>query len=173
MRIFDRDLVAAGLAQRASNAKTGKVKIVKRDERGRSIDIHALRHTFGTHLSKGGVAPRTAQAAMRHGDIALTMQVYTDPKLLDVRAALDALPRLPLALKQTPSGKDSASAIARPIALPPVQSRTERGFKGHVREQSGAGTNARVHTPNVVVSGASGNNKGSESTSDPSRTQSG
>jgi hypothetical protein len=30
---------------------------------------------------------------MRHSDIKLTMNVYTDPKLLDVRAALDALPR--------------------------------------------------------------------------------
>ena len=54
---------------------------------GRTIDVHALRTTFGTHLSKGGVAPRTAQAAMRHSDIKLTMGVYTDPRLLDVRGA--------------------------------------------------------------------------------------
>ena len=33
---------------------------------------------------------------MRHSDIDLTMNVYTDPKLLDVRGALDALPMLPL-----------------------------------------------------------------------------
>jgi integrase len=81
-RILDRDLKMAG--------------IPKRDERGRTLDVHALRHTFGTLLSKGGVSPRTAQAAMRHQDIKLTMNVYTDPKLLDVRAALDALPALPL-----------------------------------------------------------------------------
>jgi Phage integrase family len=60
------------------------------------LHVHALRHTFGTLLSKGGIAPRTAQAAMRHSDIKLTMNVYTDPKLLDVRGALDALPSLPL-----------------------------------------------------------------------------
>ena len=35
------------------------------DDRGRTIDVHALRHTFGTHLSKAGVPLRTAQAAMR------------------------------------------------------------------------------------------------------------
>ena len=58
--------------------------------------MHALRTTFGTLLSKGGVAPRTAQAAMRHSDLKMTMQVYTDPKLLDVRGALDVLPALPL-----------------------------------------------------------------------------
>jgi hypothetical protein len=33
---------------------------------------------------------------MRHSKIELTMNVYTDPKLLDVRGALDALPELPL-----------------------------------------------------------------------------
>jgi len=33
---------------------------------------------------------------MRHSSIDLTMNVYTDPRLLDVRKALDALPDLPL-----------------------------------------------------------------------------
>jgi integrase len=83
LRILNRDLRLAG--------------IPKRDDRGRTLDVHALRTTFGTLLSKGGVAPRTAQAAMRHSDIKLTMGVYTDPRLLDVRGALDVLPLLPLA----------------------------------------------------------------------------
>jgi integrase len=82
LRILNRDLKAAGIA--------------KVDERGRTLDVHALRTTFGTLLSKGGVAPRTAQAAMRHASLDMTMQVYTDPKLLDVRGALDSLPMLPL-----------------------------------------------------------------------------
>jgi hypothetical protein len=33
---------------------------------------------------------------MRHSDIQLTMNVYTDPRLLDVRGALDVLLALPL-----------------------------------------------------------------------------
>jgi integrase len=78
IKIFDRDLAAAGIA--------------KRDERGRVVDIHALRHTFGTHLSKAGVSPRVAMAAMRHSSLDLTMSVYVDPVLLDVGAAVDALP---------------------------------------------------------------------------------
>ena len=82
LRILNRDLQTAG--------------IPKRDERGRTVDVHALRHSFGTLLSKGGVAPRTAQAAMRHSTIDLTMNVYTDPKLLDVQGALDVLPALRL-----------------------------------------------------------------------------
>lgn len=88
VRILNRDLKLAG--------------IEKKDERGRTVDVHALRHSFGTLLSKGGVQPRTAQAAMRHSSIDLTMNVYTDPRLLDVHGALDALPMLPLA-----GGKDS------------------------------------------------------------------
>ncbi len=95
VKILDLDLVAAGIARRT---KVGpkKWKIDKRDDRGRTVDVHALRHTFGTLLSKGGVAPRTAQAAMRHSTINLTMNTYTDPKLLDVAGAMDALPALPL-----------------------------------------------------------------------------
>jgi len=82
VRILDRDLKLAG--------------IPKKDSRGWTIDVHALRHTFGTLLSKGNVAPRTAQAAMRHSSLDLTMNVYTDPKLLDVAGALERLPELPL-----------------------------------------------------------------------------
>jgi hypothetical protein len=82
VRIFDRDLKAAG--------------IPKRDDRGRTLDVHALRTTFGTLLSRGGVPLRTAQEAMRHSDPKLTAMIYTDPRLLDVHGALDALPGLPL-----------------------------------------------------------------------------
>ena len=92
IRIFDRDLVFAGLAR--VETRNGKDVVVKTDERGRTIDIHALRHTFGTHLCKAGVPLRTAQAAMRHSDPSLTANVYTDPKLLDVAGALESLPRL-------------------------------------------------------------------------------
>jgi len=82
LRILNRDLAFAG--------------IPKVDERGRTVDVHALRHSFGTHLSRAGVPPRTAQAAMRHSSVDLTMNVYTDPRLLDVSGAINRLPHLPL-----------------------------------------------------------------------------
>ncbi|MBX3367215.1 MAG: tyrosine-type recombinase/integrase [Phycisphaeraceae bacterium] len=94
IRIFDRDLVFAGLAR--VERRGGKEVVIKTDERGRTIDIHALRQTFGTHLSKAGVPLRTAQAAMRHSDPSLTANVYTDPKLLDVAGAVACLRDLPL-----------------------------------------------------------------------------
>ena len=82
VKVFDRDLRFAG--------------IEKRDERGRTACVHSLRHTFATLMSRGGVAPRVAQAAMRHSSIDLTMTVYTDPRLLDVAGALGVLPELPI-----------------------------------------------------------------------------
>ena len=88
IKSFNLDLAAAG--------------IDKRDERGRTVDLHALRHTFGTHLSKNGVPPRTAQAAMRHSSIDLTMNVYTDPTLLDVAGAVETLPALQMDERRGP-----------------------------------------------------------------------
>ena len=66
------------------------VGIPEEDARGWTVDVHAMQHTFGTLLSKGSVAPRTTQAAMRDSSLDLTMNVYTDPQLLDVAGALDA-----------------------------------------------------------------------------------
>jgi hypothetical protein len=65
--------------------------IPKRDADGCVVHIHALRHSFGTHLSLAGVAPRTAQAAMRHSNISLTMNTYTDARLLDTATAIESM----------------------------------------------------------------------------------
>jgi integrase len=119
VKILNRDLRLAGIA--------------KRDDRGRTLDVHALRHTFGTHLSKSGVAPRVAQAAMRHSTLDLTMNVYTDPKLLDVGGALDALPPLPLergqaegeAVQATGTDDGEARTVA-PAVAPTTDNRSPK-----------------------------------------------
>jgi integrase len=64
------------------------------DQDGRRADIHALRHTFGTMLSKSGVAPRVAMELMRHKSLDQTMKVYTDPKLFDLAGAVGKLPAI-------------------------------------------------------------------------------
>lgn len=110
IRIFDRDLVFAGLAR--VEVRDGKEVVVKTDERGRTLDVHALRHTFGTHLSKAGVSLRTAQAAMRHSDPSLTANVYTDPRLLDVAGAIERLPHLPLGVSTEPRRAEATAAGA-------------------------------------------------------------
>ena len=79
--------------------------ILYKDENGRVVDFHALRHTFGTLLSAHGIMPRTAQSLMRHSDISLTMNTYTDPRLLDLQTAIESLPKIG-------SGSDVAVATA-------------------------------------------------------------
>ena len=163
-KILNRDLRLAG--------------IPKRDGRGRVLDVHALRHTFGTLLSKGGVAPRTAQAAMRHSKIDLTMNVYTDPALLDVRGALDALPRLALAGAQaegealqatgTEGGFRQSVCLVAPVVAPTPDNLVQPGScpvtsAGDGRAGPGSGTLAvsvtgdkRKHPPTIPVGGCQG-----------------
>jgi len=160
-KILNRDLKLAG--------------IPKRDDRGRTLDVHALRHTFGTLLSKGGVMPRTAQAAMRHSKIDLTMNVYTDPALLDVRGALDALPLLPLggghaegdALQATgtegdfrqgvclvaPTVAPTPDNLVQPVAFPVISADDgRRGTDGGSLAVTACG-DKRKHPPTIPVSG--------------------
>jgi len=93
LRILNRDLVAAG--------------IDKIDERDGRVHLHALRHSTGTALSAAGVSPRTAQAVMRHSNVNLTMNTYTDQNLLDTAGAVGLLPDLPL---MGPTAQDRTEA---------------------------------------------------------------
>jgi integrase len=74
------------------NADCKRAGIPKRDRRGRTVDLHALRTTFGTHLAAAGVPLTTAQKLMRHSDPKLTANIYTDPHLLDMAGAVASLP---------------------------------------------------------------------------------
>ena len=78
LRSFNLDLAAAGIA--------------KRDAQGRTLDVHSLRHTFATLLARNGVSPAVAQKLMRHSDIRLTMNTYTQLDLADTAGAVAGLP---------------------------------------------------------------------------------
>jgi integrase len=80
VKILKRDLKLAGIPYR--------------DEQGRTLDVHALRHTTATFLSRAKVPPAVAQRIMRHSDIKLTLQVYTDVQQLDEAEAIAAMPAL-------------------------------------------------------------------------------
>jgi integrase len=77
MRIFDRVLVRA--------------KIARVDAEGRKLDIHALRHTFGSRLARRGVGLVQVQRLMGHSDPKLTAQVYTHLDVEDLRRAVEAV----------------------------------------------------------------------------------
>jgi Phage integrase family len=62
-------------------------------ENGRRADFHALRHTLATNLVRHNVAPRAAMQILRHSDICLTMNHYTDASQLPVIEAIEKLPR--------------------------------------------------------------------------------
>ena len=102
---MDRDLALAG--------------IPKRDADGCVVHVHALRHSFGTHLSMAGVAPRVAQAAMRHSNISLTMNTYTDARLLDTASAVESLPNLPLSRNVAPTIAPDADDCGLNASIPP------------------------------------------------------
>jgi integrase len=71
MERLRKDLEAAGIPYR--------------DERGRVFDFHALRVTFGTWMAVSGATPRETMEAMRHNDMRLTTQTYTDAGHLALR----------------------------------------------------------------------------------------
>jgi len=104
VKILDRDLAAAG--------------IKKRDDRGRTVDVHAMRATFATHLAAAGVAPLVAQRAMRHSSLALTMKHYIDPRLLDVAGAVARLPDM----RPTTSACEGGRATGTDGVIPPLWS---------------------------------------------------
>lgn len=71
-----------------------RAEIPFEDDAGRRVDLHALRHTFGTNLVKSGAQPRVVMELMRHSDIRLTMRIYTDPSQLPLADAVSQLPGL-------------------------------------------------------------------------------
>lgn len=76
-KVFVRDLRRAGIALR--------------DSQERVLDFHSLRYTFITSLALAGVHPAKAQRLARHSDINLTMSVYTQLDVDDLRGAVDLI----------------------------------------------------------------------------------
>jgi len=113
VRVLDRDIAAAGIA--------------KRDDRGRTVDVHALRGTFGTHLARAGTDPVTLKTLMRHAKIETTLAFYVDGRLLDVDRAVGRLPavldgaEMPVSARAT--GTDDVGFGALNGALTSVRSR--------------------------------------------------
>jgi integrase len=79
-KIFRRDLQMAGIPYRACE--------------GRYFDFHALRHCTDTFLIAAGVPPTVVMVFMRHKKPSLSLVTYNDPRMMDARKALDALPKL-------------------------------------------------------------------------------
>jgi len=85
--------------------------VAAKDDTGRIVDFHALRHTFITNLGRTGIHFKTQQELARHSTPMLTAR-YAHSFKHDEVAAVNALPTLPSddreALRAT--GTDNATA---------------------------------------------------------------
>jgi len=66
-----------------------------KDEQGRRVDFHSLRMTFGTTMLARGVHPIVVKELMRHSDLKLTTNLYTDSSQLPLAGGVAALPGFP------------------------------------------------------------------------------
>ena len=69
-----------------------KAGIAYKDTQGRQADFHALRRSLNTHLAQNSVDPPIRKEIMRHSELRLTLDVYTDKGMLPVAAAIEKLP---------------------------------------------------------------------------------
>ncbi len=108
------------------------------DDAGRYADFHSLRHTTGSLLAASGVHPKVAQSIMRHGDINLTMSLYTHTLKGQESATVQSLPdfSLPGRKKQQAiaTGTDDGKNLAQNLALFDGKSRTSTNYDGQEAE---------------------------------------
>jgi len=154
-------------------ADLAKAKIEYRDDAGKVVDWHALRHTFISNLAAGGAHPKVAQALARHSSIVLTMDTYTHSVLGDQASALAGLPDLsakpekqqerqkatgtddqPVADGQTPAD-DEPESLVRPLvfSLGEQPARTTTSVARYPTEA--AKTHSPAHAVSAVKKGAS------------------
>jgi len=121
---FKKDLAAA--------------KIPFEDEKGRRMDLHSLRKSFGTMLAVSGVSLRVGMELMRHSESRLTEKVYTDASHLPLQSALASLPSLSVQINDAPpdapAGDFSGHFESRPVAsshFAPISQVSMHGTLGH------------------------------------------
>jgi len=143
------------------------------DDVGRYCDFHSLRHTTGSLLAASGVHPKIAQELMRHGDINLTMNLYTHTLRGQEADAVNRLPDFsrPSRESQKKTGTDDAnvtdSVLASCLALSCAQhsptmtsgemANVAHGVVSGVFEQGRRGSNPQHSAPqSTEFSGSDG-----------------
>lgn len=89
-----------------------------RDETGRVVHIHALRHTFATRLARAGVGVATAQQLTGHKSAQVLLGIYTHVSSEEAREAIRKLPPLPgpQALPRERAARPGSSDLPPPSA---------------------------------------------------------
>ena len=133
--MIQEDLEAAGIAHK--------------DEAGRYIDFHSLRHTTGTLLAAAGVHPRTAQNLLRHSDIRLTMGIYTHVLNGGESQAVESLPDLSQPSRQSQKARATGTDgknLAGNLAFCPSQ------VNNSVQSSAEANRNGDINKPFLSIS---------------------
>ena len=126
------------------------------NEKGQRADFHSLRHTLATNLALAGTAPRVAMEVMRHSDMRLTAQVYTDSGLLPIADAVSKLPSL-----RTPLEKDSQIDSQNLFRASPDVSTPVTDFAGKTPAQVPTKKEVRIFLSSAVTTGPKKEKSGS------------
>jgi len=118
-----------------------------RDESGRVVDFHGLRHTTASLLAQSGAHPKVAQQIMRHSTVELTLGRYSHIYRGQESQAVEALPSIePVFVEAVRTGTDDQKSISSGIS----SSITKRClFSPSMKDCSGqlAGTKQNEKTP--------------------------
>ena len=94
-----------------------------KDDLGRQADFHAIRRSLNTHMARNGVDPHTRKEIMRHSELRLTLDVYTDPTALPTIAAIEKLPIYTLLQANAQIDAHNADSAVHGVAHSGVASR--------------------------------------------------
>ena len=100
------------------------------------------------------MAPRVAMALMRHTDMRLTMNVYTDPRIFDLAGAVEKLPSLPTDTSQREAARATGTdgATTGTVGRSESVSSQQAGI-GICSAVNGGQANSRASTLTVVSGG--------------------
>ena len=117
--------------------------IPHKDELGRVVHVHALRHTFATRLARAGVPIATAQKLTGHRTPSILLSVYTHLDDEEIRGALEGLPTIGVASNSPGRSSAESASCAVGGAAPASQLVREDGSPGRARTYNNP-VNSRV-----------------------------
>ena len=145
VKILDKDYAVPGIA--------------KIDDRGRTVDVHCLRHSFATWIGESGVSPKAAQRLMRHSDVNLTMR-YTHATPEAELKALAALPSANLnpepPVSVSATGTDAFTPLLAPESVGDCTAQSHSGKVRGLRGSTSESASARKRPETHVKQGVSG-----------------
>jgi Phage integrase family len=116
-----------------------------KDALGRQADFHAIRRSLNTHLAQNGVDAHTRKEIMRHSELRLTLDVYTDASALPTAAAMEKLPIFVKLQENAQIDAHNSDAAVQSVAQPRI-AKLEAGQMQAARNEDREHTLACVDT---------------------------